>query len=158
MTKNTVREILTSIRNAVLTKSVGVEIPKTRMTKALAKIILEHGLIERMSDFRYSHALGKKRQSSSLFLHLKYSGPKRSPIFTNFQCVSRVSLRFYTKAGEIPQILSGSGLVILSTSQGLITGLDARSKKLGGEVICSIWLLINPNFIYEGSIFREENM
>jgi large subunit ribosomal protein L5 len=157
MTGDTARKILTAIRNSILLKSSCVEVPKTRITEALAKIIIEAGLIESISDSSPSPRR-KTKQKPSLFLHLKYRGHQRIPIFTNLQCVSRSSLRVYTKANEIPRILAGRGFIILSTSQGLITGQRARSQRLGGEIICSIWLLFLPILIYESSLFGEKNM
>jgi small subunit ribosomal protein S8 len=141
MTKDTLRETLTSIRNAVLVKSSGVEIQNTRLTKALSKILYEEGFLEKISDSPRSST--KRRTGPYLFLFLKYQGTKRTSIITNLEVVSRPGLRFYTSYDKIPQILGGLGLVILSTSQGLITDREARFRKLGGEVLCSIWLIIS---------------
>jgi small subunit ribosomal protein S8 len=137
MIKDILRETLTSIRNAILIKKSRVEIPATRMTKALSRILYEEGLIEKILR---SHPSQKKKKSQ-LFLSLKYWGNKRSSVITNLQVVSRPGLRFYTNYKEIPRVFGGMGLIILSTSQGLITDREARIRKLGGEVLCSIWLL-----------------
>ena len=155
MTNDTVRQILTAIRNSALIKSPCVEVPKTRTTLALAKIIIESGLIRDMKDSSSFSRTTKKE--SVLFLRLKYRGANRIPIFTKLQRVSRPGLRFYTKSNEIPKILAGLGLVVLSTSQGLITGQEARSRKLGGEIICSIWLLCSffPNYVSRTLFWRH---
>ena len=157
MTNDIARKIFTAIQNSILLKSFCVEVPKTRVTKTLAKIIIEASLIENILDSSLSPRR-KTKQKSFLFLHLKYLGYQHIPIFTNLQCVSRSSLRVYTKTNEIPQILVGWGVIILSTSQGLIAGQRAWLQKLGGEIICSIWLLFLPILIYENSIFGEKNM
>ena len=136
MTKDTLRETLTSIRNAILIKKPRVEIPATRITKALSRILYEEGLIEKI--LRPYPSLKKKSQ---LFLSLKYCGNKCRSVITDLQIVSRPGLRFYAKYEEIPRVFGGMGLVVLSTSQGLMTDREARLRKLGGEVLCSIWLL-----------------
>jgi small subunit ribosomal protein S8 len=140
MTKDIFRETLTSIRNALLVKRSGVEVEKTRITEALSKILYEEGLIDKVLEHYPSS--NKKRKDSQLFLFLKYRGSERSSVITNLQIVSRSGLRFYTNYKEIPRIFGGLGLVILSTSQGLITDREARLRKLGGEVLCVVWLLV----------------
>ena len=156
MTKDFFRETLTSIRNALIVKRSGVEIKKTLMTEALSKILHEEGLIEKV--FESYPSPKKKRKNSQLFLSLKYQGSERTSVITNLQIVSRSGLRFYTNYKEIPSIFGGLGLVILSTSQGLITDRKARTKKLGGEVICFIWLSIIFYFIYENSLFGKKDL
>lgn len=108
------------------------------MTKVLSRILYEEGLIEKISR-QYPSS---KRKKSQLFLSLKYWGRKRSSVITDLQIVSRPGLRFYANYKEIPRVFGGMGLVILSTSQGLMTDREARLRKLGGEVLCSIWLII----------------
>nr|BBI28662.1 fusion protein of ribosomal protein L5 and ribosomal protein S8 [Dinophyceae sp. MRD-151] len=157
MTKDIFRETLTSIRNALLVKKSGVEVKKTQMTKALSKILCEEGLIDKISEVPYSK---KTKKDSKLFLSIKYRGSERASVITNLQMASRSGLRFYTNYKEIPIVFGGLGLVILSTSQGLITDREARFRKLGGEVVCFIWLSVvfYFYFIYENSFFGEENL
>jgi small subunit ribosomal protein S8 len=156
MAKDLFRDTLTSIRNALLVKRSAVEIRKTRMTESLSKILYEEGLIDKILESHTSSK--KKRRNSRLFLSLKYQGSERTSVITNLQIVSRSGLRFYTNYKEIPLIFGGLGLVILSTSQGLMTDREARFRKLGGEVICFIWLLIISYFTYESSFFGKENL
>ena len=85
---------------------------------------------------------------------MKYRGIHRIPVITNMQLISRPGLRIYTKHKEIPQILGGLGLVILSTSKGLMTDREARNYKLGGEILCSIWLI----YIYESPFLGKKNL
>lgn len=137
MTNYAVREILTSIRNAVRVKRLGVKIRKTRTTQILSTILLQENLIEEISDsFVYSK---QKNRQSFLFLFLKYYGHQRTSVITDLQCVSRPGLRVYTSHKEIPQALNGLGNVVLSTPYGIITDKEARTKKLGGEVLFSVW-------------------
>ena len=137
MVKDSFRDILTRIRNAVIIKSPGVEIPKTRLTQNLAKILLQEGLVEEISE----------TNTIFLFLRLKYQGETQTPVITNLKLISRPGLRVYTNYKEIPQVLGGLGLIILSTSQGVITDRKARTCKLGGEILCSIWLFLNFLFM-----------
>jgi len=153
MTNDVLRETLTSIRNSILIKGSRVEIRKTRATKALSKILYEEGLIDKVSES------SRQEKKESLFLFLKYRGVERKSVITNLQIVSRSGLRFYANYKEIPQILGGLGLIILSTSQGLITDREARFRKLGGEVLCSIWLVVFIfYFTYESSVLGKKNL
>jgi small subunit ribosomal protein S8 len=106
----------------------------------------------------YHPSSKKKRKNSWLSLSLKYRGSERTSVITNLQIVSRSGLRFYTNYKGIPIIFGGLGLVILSTSQGLMTDREARFRKLGGEVICFVWLSIVFYFIYESSFFGKEDL
>jgi small subunit ribosomal protein S8 len=137
MAGNAFKEMLTSIRNAILVKSAGVEVKKSKMTEALSAIIYKEGLIDLVSTS--SSSSKNNAPASHLFISLKYRGRERISVVTNLQLVSRATLRFYTSYSEIPQIFGGLGLVILSTSRGMIIDREARSRKLGGEVLCSIW-------------------
>jgi small subunit ribosomal protein S8 len=140
MTKDTLREALTSIRNAVRIKKPRAKIPKTLITQAFSKILLQEGLIEEIIESFRSNEQERKR--IFLLLRLKYSGPKRISVITNLQRVSRPGLRIFTRHNEVPQIFGGLGTIILSTSKGLITNHEARNRNLGGEIIASIWLFI----------------
>jgi small subunit ribosomal protein S8 len=138
-------EMLTRIRNATRTKRPGVEITKTRITQSLAKILLQEGLIEEITDsvVPLNRVVATYEQlNSCLFLRLKYLGVERVSAITNLQRVSRPGLRVYTNYKGIPKIFGGLGLLILSTPKGLITDCKARKNKLGGEILCSIWLYI----------------
>jgi small subunit ribosomal protein S8 len=140
MTKDTLSEALTSIRNAVRIKKSRVKIPKTRITQAFSKILLQEGLIEEIIESVTSDE--KQRKIVFLLIRLKYSGLRRTSVITNLQRVSRPGLRIFTNHTEIPQIFGGLGVIILSTSKGLITNREARYRNLGGEIIASIWLNI----------------
>jgi small subunit ribosomal protein S8 len=148
MTKDTLREILTSIRNALLVKDFGVEIRKTRMTESLAKILLQEGIIEEISESSFSSKRPK------LFIRLKYRGAYSTPVIKDLQLISRRSVRIYTNYKAIPRFFRGLGIVILSTSSGLLTDREAFRRKLGGEILCSIWLF----YFYESTFFGKKNL
>ena len=137
MTKDTFSETLTKIRNAVISGSSGVEVRKTRMIQILTEILLKEGFIEEILE---THSkLKVRKQQLILFLRFKYRGTRRLPVITNLHIISCRRLRTYTKYKEVPKILGGMGLVILSTPQGLITNQISHYCKKGGEVICYVW-------------------
>lgn len=136
MTNDTLSDMLTRIRNAVRVKSSMVEVPKTRMTSAVAAVLVREGFLESVQPTT-------SNDRPVLTLRLKYRANSltqgRVPVLTNLQRLSRPGLRVYASHQEIPQILGGLGLVILSTPQGVITDREARVRRLGGELLCSIW-------------------
>jgi small subunit ribosomal protein S8 len=115
--------------------------PKTRITQSFSKILLQEGLIEEIY-YPLTSTETTKTKRISLLLRLKYSGTKRDSVITGLKRVSRPGLRIFTKHNEIPQIFGGLGVLILSTSKGLITNREATYSKLGGEIIASVWSLI----------------
>jgi small subunit ribosomal protein S8 len=138
MAKDTLSEMLTRIRNAIYVKQVGVEVPSTRVTRSLANILFQEGLLR---EVLISSSV-KQRKKSSMFLRLKYYGTENVSVINNLRRVSRSSLRIYVNHKEVRKILDSSSLAVLSTSQGLITDREARHRKLGGEFICLITLFM----------------
>jgi len=138
MTKDTLSEILNQIRNAIYIKQDGVEVPRTRMTRSLANILLQEGLLR---EVLISPSV-KQDRKSSMFLRLKYYGAENMSVITNLHRVSRASLRIYINYKESRKLLDSSGLAILSTSKGLITDREALHYKLGGEFICFVSLFM----------------
>ena len=128
MTNDTISDMLTRIRNAIRVKSPSVGIPQTRATEAIALILVREGFVEEVV-----------KENGVLELRLKYRGTQRLPVLTNLKRISRPGLRVYANHKEIPQILGGLGVVILSTPQGLLTDREARARQIGGELVCSIW-------------------
>merc|ERR1711937_503600 len=106
----------------------------SRITLALANILLQEGLVEEVFT-------SKQEKKSSIFLRLKYYGIQRTSIITNLKRVSRPGVRIYVNHKEIPKAFGGAGLVILSTSMGVITDRESKKNKLGGEIICFITLV-----------------
>ena len=131
MVQDKIADMLTRIRNANQMKYEKVEVIGTKMTKGIAEILKREGYI---ADFEYeSHSNGDK-----LTLTLKY-GDKKERVITGLKRISKSGLRVYAKANEIPRVLNGLGIAIISTSQGLMTDKEARNAGLGGEVLAYIW-------------------
>nr|YP_009106275.1 ribosomal protein S8 [Interfilum terricola]AIT95137.1 ribosomal protein S8 [Interfilum terricola] len=128
MVNDTISDMLTRIRNANLVKSQNVFLPITRISQQLCQILEKEGFI---NSYQVT--------SSGITIRLKYIGREKKPCITNLRRISKPGLRVYTNYKEIPLILNGMGIVILSTPSGLMTDRDARNKKLGGEILCSLW-------------------
>ncbi|MEA4901707.1 30S ribosomal protein S8 [Desulfitobacterium sp.] len=126
-----IADFLTRIRNAGMIYHDKVEVPASNVKKALAEILKEEGFIK---DFEY---IADNKQGV-LRLYLKY-GPNRERVITGLKRISRPGLRVYAKKDEVPKVLGGLGVAIISTSQGIMTDKRARQIGLGGEVLCYIW-------------------
>jgi small subunit ribosomal protein S8 len=124
--------MLTRLRNANLAKHQIVEVPATRMTRNIANILLEEGFIQGIEELGESF-------NSHLLISLKYKGKNRQPIITALKRVSKPGLRVYANRKELPRVLGGLGIAVISTSQGVMTDNKARHQGLGGEVLCYIW-------------------
>lgn len=129
MSNDTVGDFLTQIRNANLTRNFSTITLNTKTNYQISKILKEEGFIDSFTSF----------SSKKLILYLKYKGRQRKPILTNLKRISKPGRRIYTNYKEIPSILGGLGIVILSTSKGIRTDRDARLNHVGGEILCSIW-------------------
>ena len=136
MSKDTIANILTSIRNADMNKKRTVRIPYTNITENILKILLREGFIENMR---------KHQENNNLFLvltlrHRRKRNRKRpDKTVLNLKQISRPGLRIYSNYQRIPRILGGMGIVILSTSRGIMTDREARLEGIGGEILCYIW-------------------
>ena len=131
MVQDVIADMLTRIRNANQLKYDNVTVIGTKMTLGIAEILKREGYI---SDFVYEkHSNGDK-----LTLTLKY-GDRKERVITGLKRISKSGLRVYAKADEIPRVLNGLGIAIISTSKGLMTDKEARSEGLGGEVLAYIW-------------------
>ena len=134
MSKDTIANIITSIRNADMNKKKTVRIPSTNITENIVKILLREGFIENMR---------KHQEDKNFFLVLTLrhrrnrKGPSRTVL--NLKRISRPGLRIYSNYQRIPRILGGMGIVILSTSRGIMTDREARLEGIGGEILCYIW-------------------
>jgi small subunit ribosomal protein S8 len=126
-----IADFLTRIRNANSVNHEKVEIPASTTKKTLATILKEEGLIR---DFDYIED-GKQ---GVLRLYLKY-GPNKEKVITGIKRISKPGLRVYVKKDEVPRVLGGLGIAVISTSQGMMTDKEARKRGLGGEVICYVW-------------------
>jgi small subunit ribosomal protein S8 len=126
-----IADYLTQIRNATRAKHSKVDIPASNLLKELTQILLDEGYIRNFTVLD-DNLQGKIR------IYLKYSGDRKSTI-TGLKRISRPGYRQYVKVHNIPRVLNGLGIAILSTSQGLMVGRRARAQKLGGEILCHIW-------------------
>ena len=124
-----IADMLTRIRNANQMKYDTVEVLVSKMTKEIARILKAEGYI---SDF-------KVNENNLMTLNLKYSEGKKERVITGLKRISKPGLRVYAKHDELPKVLNGLGIAIVSTSKGIMTDRDARKQKLGGEVLAYIW-------------------
>ena len=132
MVNDTISDMLTRLRNANLAKHQIVEVPSTKMTRNIANILLEEGFIQSFEEVG-------ERFNTQLLLSLKYRGKNRQPVITALRRVSKPGLRVYANRKELPRVLGGLGIAVMSTSQGVMTDSKARHQGLGGEVLCYIW-------------------
>ena len=126
-----IADMLTRIRNANQMKYNTVEVIGTKMTLGIAEILKNEGYI---ADYVYE----KNTNGDKLTLTLKY-GAKKERVITGLKRISKSGLRVYAKESEIPRVLNGLGIAIISTSKGLMTDKEARNAGLGGEVLAYIW-------------------
>jgi small subunit ribosomal protein S8 len=131
MVGDIIADMLTRIRNANQMRYETVEVLGSKMTLGIAEILKREGYI---ADFKYE----KASNGDKLNLTLKY-GDKKERVITGLKRISKSGLRVYAKADEIPRVLNGLGIAIVSTSKGLMTDKEAREAGLGGEVLAYIW-------------------
>ncbi len=124
-------DMLTRIRNGVMAKFQSVEMPSSTIKVSVAKVLKEEGFIA-------DYSVVEDNLQGRLHIELKY-GPNMEPVITGIKRVSRPGLRKYFKAAEIPKVLEGFGVAIVSTSKGVVADRTARSMNVGGEVICEVW-------------------
>ena len=130
MVTDPIADMLTRIRNANQMRYKEVEVPASKIKIEIARILKEEGFI---SDYK----IKKSNVQDILVLYLKYSDKNR--VITGLKRISKPGLRVHAKASEIPTVLSGLGIAIISTSKGMMTDKDARKNSLGGEVLAYIW-------------------
>lgn len=131
-----IADMLTRVRNAVMSGQALTAMPNSKVKVEIAKILKEEGYLE-----SFDVAEGEKPGQKILRLRIKYIGERRErrPVITNLQRVSRPGRRVYTKKQDIPWVLSGIGVAILSTPKGIMTGHRARQLGVGGEILCKVW-------------------
>ena len=126
-----IADMLTRIRNANQMRYTEVEVEGTKMTKGIAEILKNEGYI---ADYKYT----KNSNGDKMTLTLKY-GNKKEKVITGLKRISKPGLRVYVKSDEVPKVLNGLGIAIISTSKGIMTDKQARKENLGGEVLAYIW-------------------
>ena len=136
MINDPIADMLTRIRNAQMAGHAAVAMPSSNIKKEIARILKEEGFIE---DYEVNE--GEKASQTTLTIKIKYAGERRSkkPVITGIERVSRPGRRVYTRHDEIPWVLSGMGISILSTPKGVMTGQRARQEGVGGEILCKVW-------------------
>ena len=127
-----IADMLTRIRNANMAEKVSVEVPSSKIKIEIAKLLKSEGFVSDYSIIKIDE------NKSSLAINLKYTAD-REPVIQGLQRVSKPSCRKYVNRDEVPQVLGGIGIAILSTSKGVITDTEARKHNIGGEILCYIW-------------------
>jgi small subunit ribosomal protein S8 len=124
-------DFLTRIRNGVRANFETVEMPLSKIKVSVAKVLKEEGYIR-------DYQIVDQGVQGTLKIDLKY-GPANEKVITGIRRVSKPGLRQYSKSVRIPRVMSGLGVAILTTSQGVITDREARARNIGGEILCEVW-------------------
>jgi small subunit ribosomal protein S8 len=128
-----IADMLTRVRNANVAMHDEVRMPSSKIKEALAAVLQKEGYIE---GFAVSD--DPTRPGRVLTITMKYT-PERSRTISGLRRISKPGLRVYSKAGDVPRVLGGLGVAVISTSQGLMSDREARKRKVGGEVLCFVW-------------------
>ena len=128
-----IADMLTRIRNANVAFHDEVVMPSSKVKVALASLLVREGYL---SDFAVED--DAERPGNKLRIVMKYT-PDRERTISGLRRVSKPGLRVYTKATDVPRVLGGMGIAVLSTNQGLLTDREARQRKVGGEILCHVW-------------------
>jgi small subunit ribosomal protein S8 len=130
-TSDPIADMLTRIRNASMARHRELTLPSSRVKREIARILVDEGFVD-------SFATRQDGVQEMLTVQLKYV-EGRTPVVSGLKRISKPGLRVYARKTEIPRVLGGLGLAILSTSHGIMTGSQARKLNLGGEVLCYVW-------------------
>ena len=126
-----VADMLTRIRNANIAGHATVDIPASKIKKNIAEILVKEGYIK-------GYEIVEGETQDTIRVAMKY-GPDKAKVITGIKKISKPGLKVYAKADEVPKVLGGLGIAIISTSSGLVTDKEARKLGVGGEVICYVW-------------------
>jgi small subunit ribosomal protein S8 len=126
-----IADMLTRIRNANIARHESVELPSSRIKKTISEILLREGYIGNVEEYMDGSV-------PMLKLQLKY-GPNKERVITGLKKISKPGLRVYVEKDNVPKVLGGLGVAIISTSKGILTDKESRNEGIGGEVICYIW-------------------
>jgi small subunit ribosomal protein S8 len=134
MVSDPIADMLTRIRNALLAGKPTVEVPRSKIKIEIARILKEEGFIEEF-------VIGEETPVPMITINLKYYGSRRTrrPVITNISRVSKPGRRVYRNRRDLPRVLSGTGIAILTTPKGVMTAQQARREQVGGEVLCYVW-------------------
>jgi small subunit ribosomal protein S8 len=127
-----IADLLTRIRNANRANHDQVEVQSSKLKLEIVRILAEEKFIQ-------SYQFVEDDKQGIIRIFLKYDGPRREKVITNLRRVSKPGLRVYSGSKSMPLVRGGMGITIVSTSQGVMTGRNARRKNIGGEVLCEVW-------------------
>ena len=131
MTADPIADMLTRVRNALIARHAKVDVPASRLKNEIARILREEGYI-------LNYKLTEEGSKKFIRIYLKYT-PASLPVISRIERVSRPGCRVYVGSKDIPRILGGLGINILTTPRGVMTGNTARKENVGGELLCQIW-------------------
>jgi small subunit ribosomal protein S8 len=129
---DSIADMLSRIRNANLARHDHAVIPASKLKLEVAKVLKAQGYIQKYD------LIDDKRQGQ-IRVHLRYDQQSGDPVIRGLRRISRPGLRIYVNSKEIPRVLGGLGVAVLSTSQGVLTDREARRRRVGGEVLCHVW-------------------
>ena len=134
MTNDPIADMLTRIRNALMAGQPEVEVPLSKIKLEIARILKDEGYVE-------SYEVEEAGSVPVIKISLKYFGARRErrPVITTLQRISKPGRRVYRGARELPRVMSGIGIAIVTTPKGVMTDQDARRQRVGGEVLCYVW-------------------
>ena len=133
-TNDPISDMLTRVRNALMARKTSVSIPNSKIKVEIARILKEEGFI-------HDYTIGEEEPFSYIHVELKYHGTRRErqSVITKLQRISKPGRRVYRKRAELPIVLSGAGIAIITTPKGVMTAQQARREGVGGEVLCYVW-------------------
>ena len=131
MTADPIADMLTRVRNALSARHAKVDVPASRLKMEIARILKEEGYV-------LNYKLTEEGAKKFIRIYLKYT-PANQPVISTIERVSRPGCRVYSGSSDIPRVLGGLGINILTTPKGVMTGSTARKEGVGGEVLCRVW-------------------
>jgi small subunit ribosomal protein S8 len=134
MTSDPIADMLTRVRNALMVGKLTCEVPASKIKVEIARILKEEGYIE-------DYTVGDEKPFSIITINLKYYGARRErkPVISNITRVSKPGRRVYRGRTDLPRVMSGIGIAIVTTPKGVMTAQQARRERVGGEVLCYVW-------------------
>jgi small subunit ribosomal protein S8 len=134
MINDPIADMLTRIRNALLVRHESVAVPHSKIKAEIARILKEEGYIE-------DYTIGDEKPAKLIHIKLKYYGSRRErrPVISNIERISKPGRRIYRARRDLPNVMSGIGIAIVTTPKGVMTAQQARRQRVGGEVLCYVW-------------------
>jgi len=134
MINDPIGDMLTRIRNALMAGHETVDVPHSKLKVEIARILQEEGYVE-------DYAVGEEKPGPLIHIKLKYYGSRRErrPVITNIERISKPGRRIYRARRDLPNVMSGIGIAIVTTPKGVMTAQQARRQRVGGEVLCYVW-------------------